>query len=94
MFNNASYVLPCLRHNEFSFSRGRRHGSNSIGTECLDRGDDQYDRAGAGRDGRAFLAFKVTDPSAGVYHYEYAIITRILIAESNPSVYLWEADSP
>ena len=25
-----------------------------------------------GVDGRAFIAYKVTNPSAGVWHYEYA----------------------
>jgi hypothetical protein len=26
-----------------------------------------------GTDGRAFVAYKVTNPSAGVWHYEYAV---------------------
>jgi hypothetical protein len=31
-----------------------------------------------GVDGRAFIAYKVTNPSAGVYHYEYAIYNENL----------------
>ena len=31
-----------------------------------------------GVDGRAFIAYKVTDPSAGVWHYEYAIYNENL----------------
>ena len=31
-----------------------------------------------GNDGRAFLAFKVTNPSAGVWHYEYALYNQNL----------------
>jgi hypothetical protein len=31
-----------------------------------------------GADGRAFIAYKVTGPSAGVYHYEYAIYNENL----------------
>jgi len=31
-----------------------------------------------GNDGRAFLAFKVTNPSAGVWHYEYALFNQNL----------------
>ena len=46
-----------------------------------------------GIDGRAFIAFKVTNPSAGVWHYEYALYNRISIARSNPSVSLWDAGS-
>ena len=31
-----------------------------------------------GVDGRAFIAYKVTNPSAGVWHYEYAVYNRNL----------------
>jgi hypothetical protein len=31
-----------------------------------------------GRDGRAFIAYKVTNPSAGVWHYEYALYNQNL----------------
>src|SRR5437762_2416530 len=31
-----------------------------------------------GLDGRAFIAYKVTGPVAGVYHYEYAIYNQSL----------------
>ena len=31
-----------------------------------------------GVDGRAFLAYKVTGPVAGLYHYEYAIYNQNL----------------
>ena len=31
-----------------------------------------------GRDGRAFVAYKVTNPSAGVWHYEYAVYNQNL----------------
>ena len=31
-----------------------------------------------GVDGRAFIAYKVTNPSAGVWHYEYAIYNQNL----------------
>ena len=31
-----------------------------------------------GIDGRAFIAYKVTNPSAGVWHYEYAIYNQNL----------------
>ena len=31
-----------------------------------------------GTDGRAFIAYKVTNPSAGVWHYEYALYNQNL----------------
>src|SRR5438552_5111356 len=31
-----------------------------------------------GHDGRAFIAYKVTNPSAGVWHYEYALYNQNL----------------
>ena len=47
--------------------------------QCLDRSDHQHDRARSGnRWPSEFVAYKVTNPSAGVWHYEYAIYNENL----------------
>ena len=42
-----------------------------------------------GNDGLWFMGYKVTNPSPGVYHYEYALYNENLDRASNLSVCLW-----
>ena len=41
-----------------------------------------------GNDGIWFMGYKVTNPSAGVWNYEYALFNETSIGRSNPSVCL------
>jgi hypothetical protein len=46
----------------------------------------------AGNDGFGLLACKVTNPSTGVWHYDYAVYNQTLIVPFNPSVCLLDLE--
>jgi hypothetical protein len=74
MFNNASY----RRYNvtmttSFSFAPVGGTQSMSPATDVWPGAATVRIEPEPGVDGRAFVVYKVTNPSAGVWHYEYAI---------------------
>ena len=72
-------AVQCQRHDEFHLFARWIHRANDPGHQCLDRERPSTTIEPApGVDGRAFIAYKVTNPSAGVWHYEYAIYNQNL----------------
>ena len=74
-------TFPTGRYNvtgttSFSFLPGRQPPCESTGHPRLDRSDRHPDRACPGVDGIGLVGYKVTNPSAGVWHYEYAIYNQ------------------
>ena len=79
MYNNASY----RRYNvsgttNFTFSAAGQTVRMSSGINAWTGATINTIEPAPGVDGRAFLAYKVTGPVAGLYHYEYAIYNQNL----------------
>ena len=79
MYNNASYrQFSVAGTTSFTFSP---IGSTVRMTPAINAWPGATIRTiepAPGVDGRAFLAYKVTGPVAGLYHYEYAIYNQNL----------------
>ena len=79
MFNNFSYrQFTVTGGHEFHLSS--RHGANAAGHPGLGSygRDGEPGRTRSGNDGIWFMGYKVTNPSAGVWHYEYALFNMNL----------------
>ena len=79
MYNNASYrQFSVSGTTSFSFSACRIHGADATCHSWLDGSDTQSDRARSGKRWPWFIGYKVTNPVAGVWHYEYAFYNQNL----------------
>ena len=94
MYNNASY----RRYNvagttSFTFSAVGSTVRMTPATDAWTGATSDTIEPEPGVDGRAFIVYKVTNPSlaSGIMNTPSTI--RILIARSNPSVCLWDAES-
>ncbi len=74
MYNNASYRrFNVTGTTSFTFSAVGSTVRMKAATEAWTGATTNTIEPAPGVDGRAFIAYKVTNPSAGVWHYEYAI---------------------
>ena len=56
----------------------RSHRARAAGHYGVDCRDGKSNRTGPGNDGIWFIGYKVTNPSASVWHYEYAVYNQNL----------------
>src|SRR5205823_3195323 len=74
MYNNASYRrFNVTGTTSFTFSGVGSTVRMTAATNAWTGATTNTIEPDRGVDGRAFIAYKVTNPSAGVWHYEYAI---------------------
>ena len=74
MYNNASYRrFNVTGTTAFTFSPVGPTVRMTPATDAWTGATTNTIEPAPGADGRAFIAYKVTNPSAGVWHYEYAI---------------------
>jgi hypothetical protein len=74
MYNNASYrQFSVTGTNNFTFSPVDETVRMRPATDAWTGSTSALVEPEPGADGRAFVVYKVTNPSAGVWHYEYAI---------------------
>ena len=94
MYNNASY----RRYNvsgttSFTFSEVGSAVRMSAAINAWTGATINPIEPDPGNDGRAFIAYKVTNPSAGLWHYEYALYNENLDRGIQLSVFPWGAQS-
>ena len=79
MYNNASYLqFSVAGTTNFSFTQVGSPMRMTPAFTAWPGATVQTIEPEAGIDGRAFIAYKVTGPVSGVYHYEYAIFNQNL----------------
>ena len=79
MYNNASYrQFSVTRHDQFHVRSGRIDRSNQPAINAWTGATANQIEPDPGTMASAFIAYKVTNPSAGVWHYEYAVYNQNL----------------
>ena len=79
MFNNASYRRYTVNGTtSFTFTAAAATVREQPATHAWTGATSSTIEPAPGVDGRAYVVYKVTNPSAGVWHYEYAIHNRNL----------------
>lgn len=79
MYNNVSYKRYTVSGTaSFSFSEAASTVREATAITAWPGATIVMVEPAPGVDGRAFIAYKVTNPSAGVWHYEYAIYNQNL----------------
>jgi hypothetical protein len=74
MYNNASYRrFNVTGTTNFTFTPADETVRMKPATDAWTDSTSALVEPGPGIDGRAFVVYKITNPSAGVWHYEYAI---------------------